>query len=178
MPARILGSSSDVPEMLHALEWRPMKPLVLMITAGLFAGSLPVVAQSGPQQQAHPPMQLPKPTNLQVLPKNSPPAELMKVMHGYSQALGVHCDFCHEVNEKTHHANFASDAKPDKAIARTMIAMTRTINEKYMSTIKDPDATPEMKTVTCGTCHRGNTMPEPFKPKPKTHPQGTPPQKP
>ncbi len=41
--------------------------------------------------------------------------------------------FCHEVDETTHHANFAADSKPDKAIARTMIAMTEEINSKYLS---------------------------------------------
>jgi hypothetical protein len=91
----------------------------------------------------------------------------------------VHCNFCHEVNPQTHQPNFAADTKPDKGIARTMIAMTQTINQKYVSTINDPDATPEMKTVTCGTCHRGETMPAPFKPKPEAHPTaGAPAQKP
>jgi len=86
-------------------------------------------------------------------------------MRGYSAALGVHCNFCHEVDEKTHHANFASDAKPDKAIARTMIAMNQEINSKFMTQIHDPDAMPADKTVSCSTCHRGNTMPQQFVPK-------------
>jgi hypothetical protein len=116
------------------------------------------------QQQQH---TMPKPTNLQVLPKDISSEDLMKTMHGYSGALGVHCNFCHEVNQQTHKPNFASDAKPDKAIARTMIAMTQEINSKFMTQVKDPDATPADKTVTCGTCHRGNTMPAPFTPKPE-----------
>jgi hypothetical protein len=114
--------------------------------------------------QHHP---LPKPTNLQVLPKDISPDDLMKRMHAYSGALGVHCDFCHEVDKQTHKPNFASDAKPDKAIARTMIAMTQEMNSRFMSQVNDPDATPVDKTVTCGTCHRGNTMPAPFTPKPE-----------
>jgi hypothetical protein len=118
-----------------------------------------------PQQQ----QPLPKPTNLQVLPKDIAPEDLMKLMHGYSDALGVHCNFCHEVDAKTHHPNFAADTKPDKTIARTMIAMTQEINTKFMTQINDPDATPADKTVACGTCHRGNTMPAPFIPKPEAH---------
>jgi hypothetical protein len=156
-----------------------MKRVLLMITTGLFFSALSLAAQDKPAVQpppSHQHMPLPKPTNLKVLPKDIAPEDLMKLMRGYSQALGVHCDFCHEVNEQTHRPNFASDSKPDKEIARTMIAMTQTINQKYLSTINDPDATPEMKTVTCGTCHRGGIMPAPFKPKPEgPGPQGTPP---
>jgi hypothetical protein len=63
---------------------------------------------------------------------------------------------------QTHHFNFASDAKDDKGIARTMIQMKDEINAKYLATINDPDATVADKTVTCGTCHRGHTMPEQF----------------
>jgi hypothetical protein len=65
--------------------------------------------------------------------------------------------------------NYAGDKNPDKAIARTMIAMTKEINAKYLSQVNDPDATPEIKTVTCGTCHRGSSMPDVFKPKPDVH---------
>jgi hypothetical protein len=53
-----------------------------------------------------------------------------------------------------------------------MIAMTHTINDQYMSQIHDPDAMPEDKHVTCGTCHRGHSMPEHFTPPPQhQHPQ-------
>ena len=40
----------------------------------------------------------PDPTNNRgplVLPKDTTPDQLMTIMHGYSQALGVHCTFCH-----------------------------------------------------------------------------------
>lgn len=130
-----------------------------------YAASLSSFGQAAPHAGEHHP--LPKPTNLKVLPKNISPEDLMKTMHSYSGALGVHCDFCHEIDKQTHKANFASDAKPDKAIARTMIAMTQEINSRFMSQINDPDAMPADKTVTCGTCHRGNTMPKQFTPKPE-----------
>jgi mono/diheme cytochrome c family protein len=127
------------------------------------AGQVASPGAASPQQQH----MMPRPTNLQVLPKDIAPADLIKTMHGYTAALGVHCSFCHEVDETTHHANFASDSKPEKAIARTMIAMTEEINSKYLSQVNDPDATPAIKTVTCGTCHRGNSMPVPFVPPPE-----------
>jgi hypothetical protein len=109
----------------------------------------------------------PKPTNLKVLPKNIAPEDLIKIMRGYAGALGVECNFCHAANPQTHKLDFASDTKEDKGIARTMIAMTRTINEQYMSQVNDPDAMPMDKHVTCGTCHRGHQMPEHFTPSPE-----------
>lgn len=104
----------------------------------------------------------PRPTNLQVLPKDISDKQLMNYMHGFKNALGVECSFCHEGNPATHRMNFASDAKPQKNTARTMIRMTEEINAKYLSTVHDPDAAPAQKIVTCGTCHRGHSMPAPF----------------
>lgn len=154
-----------------------MKPTKLLVSfTFLVCASLPFsavsFAQDGPpppagEMQHHGP--LPKPTNLKVLPKDIAPEKLMEMMHGISGSLGVHCNFCHEVDEKTHKANFAADTKEDKEIARTMIAMTQEINTKFMTQINDPDAKPADKTVTCGTCHRGNKMPAMFVPKPDAH---------
>ena len=145
--------------------------LFLAIAACLTCASLPLMGQdAAPPTGQHPPM--PKPTNLQVLPKDISTEDLMKLMHGYSQALGVQCTFCHEMDKQTHKLNFAADTKEDKGIARTMIAMNQEINSKFMTQINDPDAKPADKTVTCGTCHRGNTMPMPFTPKAEDHKGG------
>lgn len=123
--------------------------------------------QAGP----HPHRQLPKPTNLKVLPKDTTPQELDKIMHGFTGSLGVKCNFCHAANAQTHQLDFASDAKDDKGIARTMMEMTRTINDQFMVKVQDPDAMPEDKHVTCATCHRGHSMPEHFMPPPEGHHQ-------
>ena len=135
-----------------------------MICFTLALAALPLSAQDAPPSGAAPQARrpMPKPTNLQVLPKDIATPELMSLMRGYTRALGVECEFCHAPDPQTHRPNFASDDKPEKGTARTMISMTMEINKKYMSTIKDPDATPADKTVTCGTCHRGNSMPAPF----------------
>jgi hypothetical protein len=126
--------------------------------------SCPLLAQDAPPAGGpHKPMVLPTPVNLKVLPKDTSPDQLMKIMHGYSQDLGVHCTFCHQVNEATKHPDFASDQKPEKNTARTMILMTQEINAKYLAQIHDPDAAPDQKTVACGTCHRGQSMPAAFK---------------
>lgn len=148
-----------------------MKHYVLVAAAFAFlvSSSLPFFGQEMPKPGQGEHHVMPKPTNLQVLPKDISSEDLLKLMHGYTGALGVHCDFCHEVNEQTHKANFAADTKPDKLIARTMIAMTAEINAKYLSQVKDADATPAEKTVTCGTCHRGEKMPAVFIPKPESH---------
>jgi thioredoxin reductase len=127
--------------------------------------ALPLAAQTAspaPSVEAKQHHEMPKPTNLQVLPKDISGAELIATMRYYTKALGVECEFCHAEDPQTHRLNFALDTKPDKTIARTMMRMTTEINEKYLSTVDDPDATPAEKTVTCGTCHRGHSMPVPF----------------
>lgn len=134
-----------------------------LVCAALALSASPLLSQDAPpagQAPAHRPM--PRPTNLQVLPKDISSPDLMGLMRGYTKALGVECEFCHAEDPATHRLNFASDAKDDKGIARIMISMTNEINKKYLSTVKDPDATPADKTVTCGTCHRGNSMPAQF----------------
>lgn len=120
---------------------------------------------AGAAQQHH----WPKPTNLKVLPKNTSPEQLHKIMDGIAGSLGVHCSFCHVQNPQTHHMDFASDAKPDKNMARIMMRMTETINTEYLPQIHDPDAMPEDKHVTCGTCHQGHQMPPHFVPPPEHH---------
>jgi hypothetical protein len=134
-----------------------------------------LLGQAAPPPMHGPRRPMPKPTNLKILPKDISSEDLMKVMHGFTQQLGVHCSFCHVEDTATRHMDFASDAKPDKNMARIMMQMTHEINTKYLSQIQDPDATPEIKTVTCGTCHRGNSMPEPFTPPEKAPEHETPP---
>lgn len=137
-----------------------------LFLSAAFGVALPLFAQTAapPASGQAYQMQIPKPTNLQVLPKDISTRDLMTLMFGYGKALGVECGFCHAVDPQTHRPDFASDAKPDKEIARTMMRMTQEINSKYLSTVNDPDATPAEKTVACGTCHRGKTMPAPFVP--------------
>jgi hypothetical protein len=125
-----------------------------------------------PSSAAHKPM--PKPVNLKVLPKDTSSEDLMKMMFAFSQQLGVQCTFCHSWDPAAKRPNFASDEKPEKDTARTMMLMTNEINAKYLSQIHDPDAAPDQKTVACGTCHRGHSMPVTFKPpaKPGAEPSG------
>jgi cytochrome c553 len=104
------------------------------------------------------------PKNLKVLPKNISHEDLDKVMDGWKSALGVHCNFCHapSADSTSHHLDFASDAKPEKNIARHMYKMTGKINKKYFSFAKD-DKGASIAVVSCVTCHRGSPHPDEVK---------------
>jgi len=93
-------------------------------------------------------------TNLQTLPKDISKPDLVAAMRGYVFSLGVRCDHCHAAGKTPGSMDFASDEKPAKQSARTMIRMTADINRTYVSTVS-PKAT-----VECVTCHRGLTDPK------------------
>ncbi len=57
------------------------------------------------------------------------------------------CNYCHNPE------NMASDEKYTKIVARRMLQMTRTINSRWASHVKDTG-------VTCYTCHRGKPVPD------------------
>lgn len=100
-------------------------------------------------------------TNLQVLPKNISREQLDRVMDGFTEALGVRCDFCH-VRDTTGtpggrpRMRFAADDKANKKTARVMLQMVHDINAKYLTQLAGGSDI----TVECLTCHRGNKKPE------------------
>ena len=98
--------------------------------------------------------------NLKVLSKHITHEELGKIMDEWKEALGVKCGFCHapSADSTSHRLDFASDAKPEKDIARHMYRMTAKINKKYFSFDKD-DKGAMIPAITCMTCHRGNPHP-------------------
>jgi hypothetical protein len=126
----------------------------------LVAGSLALWAQVGPAPKSGSP---PVPKNLKIL---SPEVNIMRVMQGFNEGLGVQCAYCHVTGD------FASDANPKKEIARKMLMVVKQINMHF------PDAGndfmnsrylpfPEGKQyVTCFTCHQGKLKPETQHPKP------------
>ena len=95
--------------------------------------------------------------NLQVLPQNITHDELISTMRGFTRGLGTRCDHCHVANPPGSKENFdfANDSKAEKKAARTMLRMTRTINANYVGKVNEHGTT-----VTCWTCHRGQTVPE------------------
>jgi len=98
--------------------------------------------------------------NLKVLPKNISGENLHKVMEDWEHSLGVHCNFCHARNEETKKMDWASDAKPEKEMARDMFKMMNKINQKYFHAKKDSLGMIMQSGVNCNTCHRGTAHPE------------------
>ena len=82
--------------------------------------------------------------NIKVL-KTLPANQLLPTMQLVSRSLGVNCGFCHAGRD------FASDAKPEKRMARQMIVMTASLNAHQK--ILD-------KHATCFMCHHGHSSPE------------------
>jgi hypothetical protein len=81
-----------------------------------------------------------------------PAIQLLAIMNtGYAKSLGVSCSHCHVVGE------WASEAKPQKQIARDMAAMAATINSQLLPAIQHLRG-PE-PVVNCTTCHRGSIKP-------------------
>lgn len=105
-------------------------------------------------------MQDPQYQNLKVLPKNISSKDLQGIMtDDFEDGLGVSCGFCHAPAKNGHGLDFASDAKPEKEIARAMMRMTLGINKKYFK-VKHPLIGASGLTVTCNTCHRGEPFPD------------------
>jgi hypothetical protein len=102
--------------------------------------------------------------NLKVLPKDISHDDLEKVMDGWKAALGVKCNFCHSPSKDSNsrRLDFASDAKPEKEMARHMFRMTAKINKKYFSFDKD-DKGITIPAISCVTCHRGSPHPDEVK---------------
>jgi hypothetical protein len=113
--------------------------------------------------------------NLQVLAKDMPQAQLLAVMQGFVQGLGVQCGYCH-ANAPAAEAggrgagagrgrgpaapqfDFPSDDKPAKKAAREMMLLVRDINSRVPAAV---GKTAETATrVQCVTCHRGVAIPK------------------
>ncbi len=81
--------------------------------------------------QAFTTLKEPKFKNLKILPADISDHDLDSVMHTFSMSLGVRCNFCHAMNTAGKGLDFASDAKPEKNIARMMMTMAININKSY-----------------------------------------------
>jgi hypothetical protein len=139
--------------------------------------------QQQPQGQPEP-----APSNLKVLPKKLTRNQVNKVMDEWSSSLGVRCNYCHVRDEAARKTDYASDAKPEKEMARHMYKMMVTINKKYFKAgEKDSLGMVKLTSVNCNTCHNAKSKPELTVPKragfggpppggaPGARPQGAPP---
>ncbi len=97
--------------------------------------------------------------NLKVLPKNISSKDLTKIMiDDFEDGLGVSCTYCHMQGKDSLGLDYASDAKPEKQIARRMMTMTMGINEKYFG-LKHPLPGDSVLAINCITCHNGQPRP-------------------
>jgi hypothetical protein len=104
-------------------------------------------------------------TNLKVLPKNISSRELQSIMaDDFEDGLGVSCGFCHTNAKDGHGLDFASDAKPEKEISRTMMRMTLDLNKRWLQN-KHPKIGDAALVVQCNTCHKGQAFPDGAEPK-------------
>jgi hypothetical protein len=143
------------------------------VVAGLTLLAVSCVAQA-PQPAAgeHPHFTPPPPTNLKVLPKTLTGEQVMEIMHGWRQQLGVECNTCHTVDPTKKMPNgrpamnFPDDSKPEKEAARLMVKMTMEINKTTSMVESKQNSETSAKQVTCGTCHRGKFDPPAYVPPP------------
>jgi Photosynthetic reaction centre cytochrome C subunit len=99
-------------------------------------------------------------TNLQVFPKDVMPQQLVQTMQAFNTALGVMCDHCHvDYGRGNPMTDMASDMKPQKNIARTMMRMTQGINQQIQTAVTQKPQD-QVTRVQCATCHRGQAIPQ------------------
>jgi hypothetical protein len=83
--------------------------------------------------------------------KNISAEKMVKLMdEGWSKALGVGCNHCHNVNK------WSDEAKEDKQLSRDMAAMTTKINKEMLQTMKGLD---DKSSINCVSCHHGRKHP-------------------
>jgi tetratricopeptide (TPR) repeat protein len=158
----------------------PLAMLAMAACGGAVAAQTPP-AQNGPGRAAA------APRNLQVLPKDTPPQDVVALMQQFTRGLGVQCTYCHvevtapllTAEEAAAQAaaapppvagrgrgrgrgagpqmDFASDDKRQKRTARLMLTLVNDLNTRLAAAIRKP---PDgIVRVQCATCHRGITNP-------------------
>lgn len=124
----------------------------LLFVVGALAAGPSFGGRAGAQQQDKPVEQVRK--NIQVI-KGLPDSQILPLMNFVSTSLGVRCDHCHVIREKAGGERdwlMELDDKPAKQTARRMMRMVLALN-------KDHGADFRGGSVTCFTCHRGQTKP-------------------
>src|SRR5262249_27400590 len=98
-------------------------------------------------------------TNLQVIPKDTPRAQVITIMRGFEAALQVECGHCHVWTGANLPTNdYATDVKPQKKVAREMLKMVMASNAAIGPAVQAA-ANRKAQEVTCATCHRGMPIP-------------------
>ncbi|HEU5055502.1 MAG TPA: c-type cytochrome [Kofleriaceae bacterium] len=116
----------------------PTRSILAVVTLAALAWGIALVA---PRPLAAAPGK-----NLKIYPAGTDTTEIKKDMKLISKALGVQCDFCHDLDD------FSKDVE-HKDVARGMMKMTASINAK----LKKDGFKGEVK---CITCHAGAEKPK------------------
>ena len=157
----------------------PVAALVLCGSVALFAGQAPQAPAPAAAPQAGAPDDWlpPAPKNLKLLPKDITPQDLLKVMKGFSAAMGVRCVYCHVAGSDPsdwESYNFGSDRKENKEATRAMMKYTDAVNQSFPKEVGDEPPAGEQR-VTCYTCHQGQRHPPTRQPEQKPGAQQAPP---
>lgn len=83
-------------------------------------------------------------SNIKALPAKWSDKQVKRYMVGITKALGEKCSYCHVKGD------YASDDNKHKIAARKMIAMTRSLDRRFMG---------GKGLLTCKTCHNGKATP-------------------
>lgn len=143
----------------------------VMVTAAGQAPTPPAAGAPAPAAQGGLPADWlpPAPKNLKLLPKDIQPKELLAIMQGFSQSMGVRCVYCHVAGPDPSDMsayNFESDRKEHKEATREMMKYTDAVNQSFPASVGDEPKAGEQR-VTCYTCHQGQRHPPTKKPEPK-----------
>jgi hypothetical protein len=112
--------------------------------------------------------------NLKILPQDITHEQMDSVMHHFTGALNVKCNFCHVRNEEKKEMDWAADDNKHKLVARQMMTMTNELNKKYFSHTGSSITLTSALAVSCFTCHHGATDPAinpPKQERPQQRPQ-------
>lgn len=143
----------------------PHSRLARSVPAFVLAGAIFLV--SGVSLVAQQSAGEPQFENLRVLPADISDDDLTDWMLDNLRGLGLPrfqgrgCLHCHvgDLDQPRGQWDYASDDKPEKGIARRMMAMVRDINESHLAGLGGADGA---MSVTCYTCHAGRLDPRPL----------------
>lgn len=129
-----------------------------VVVAGVALATGSAQARQEPDRSAIEDWKPDKLVNIQVLPKDITPDQLMAMMRDFNAALNVDCVFCHkgQIGKPWSTFDFTDDSKTRHHTARLMITSTAKLNEEF----KDLGEMDQPTKVTCATCHRRSRHPE------------------
>ena len=131
--------------------------LAALVAALLTGSTLLAQAPAGGAQAGAPPTPAPM-TNLQFFPKDTPRAQVLQQMQGFTQALGVQCSHCHVREDTDGRNDMAADEKATKRTARQMLMLVRDLNTRIPVAVGKSAETATR--IECMTCHRGVAIPK------------------